>query len=33
MQGLYKLALVGTKEQFSDFLKKVNDTDPDSVFN
>ena len=33
MQGLYKLALVGTKEQLSDFLKKVNDTDPDSVFN
>lgn len=33
MQGLYKLVLVGTKEQLSDFLKKVNDTDPDSVFN
>ena len=33
MQGLYKLALVGTKEQLTDFLKKVNDNDPDSVFN
>ncbi len=33
MQGLYKLALVGTKEQLTDFLKKVNDGDPDSVFN
>lgn len=33
MQGLYKLALVGTKQQLTDFLKKVNDNDPDSVFN
>ena len=33
MQGLYKLALVGTREQLTDFLKKVNDNDPDSVFN
>lgn len=33
MQGLYKLALVGTKEQLTDFIKKVNDNDPDSVFN
>ena len=23
MQGLYKLALVGTKQQLTDFLKKV----------
>ena len=28
MQGLYKLALVGTKEQLTDFIKKVNDSDP-----
>ena len=33
MQGLYKLALVGTKEQLTDFFKKVNDNDHDSVFN
>lgn len=33
MQGLYKLALVGTQEQLTNFLKKVNDGDSDSVFN
>ena len=33
MQGLFKLALAGTKEQLTDFIKKVNDSDPDSVFN
>ena len=33
MQGLYKLALIGTKELLVNFLKKVNDNNPDSVFN
>ncbi len=33
MQGLYKMAIVGTKEQLTDFLKKVNNNDPDSIFN
>ncbi len=33
MQGLYKLAITGDKNELIDFLKKVNDNDPNSVFN